>query len=102
MKELIRFCQLETEDKEALELRYYLLSQESDSVFACEAVGGILYGVSISIVPHGVDELDSVEVSDHGLTYLKSEALDLINEMADALVTPESFFAIIDDYGGEL
>lgn len=100
MRELIRHLYIETERAEVLELKYYLLSQESDSVFSCEAQGGILYGVSVSAAVCKSDIHDYVEVSDNGLTYLKSEALDFINEIADASVTPESFFAIVDEYVG--
>ena len=98
MRELIRHLYIETEGAEVLELRYYLLSQESDSVFSCEAQGGILYGVSVSVATNKLDAPEYVEVSDNGLTYLKSEALDFINEIADASVTPESFFVIVDEY----
>ena len=100
MRELIRLCHVETEDSGILELRYYLLSQESESTFSCEAIEGTLYGVSVSATSDKMGEPKSCEASDYGLTYLKTEALDFINEIADASVTPESFLAIVDEYVG--
>ena len=100
MRELIRYCEVETEETEVLELRYYLLFQESDNFLSCEAHEGVLYGVSVSAAIRGNGKRNYIEVSDNGLTYLKSEAIDFINEIADACVTPESFLCVIDDYVG--
>jgi len=98
MRELIRQCKIEAESAETLELKYYLLSQESESFFSCEAMEGTLYGVSVSAREPNAPEYR--EMSDNGLTYIKSEALDFINEIADAHVTPESFLSIVDEYVG--
>lgn len=98
MRELIRRCEITTENAEVLELRYYLLSRESESLFSCEASEGMLYGVSISMTGKNGDY---TEESVAGFSYLKSEAVDFINEIADAYVTPESFLHIVDEYIGE-
>jgi len=100
MRELIRRCHIESQDAKTLELRYYLLSQDSDSIFLCEAHGGALYGVSVSSIERESGTPIYREESDNGLTYLKGEALDFIDEIADAHVTPESFLSIVDEYVG--
>ncbi|MCL2566046.1 MAG: DUF6514 family protein [Defluviitaleaceae bacterium] len=96
MRELIRRLEVPVSDK-SMELSYYLLSQKSESAFLCEAVEGMIYGISV--------EADSLEVRGFytyetalGFSYLKSEALDFINEIADAKVTPAGFLAVIDEY----
>jgi len=98
MRELIRQCKIEADGSGGVELKYYLLSQDSDSLFSCEAMDGMLYGVSVSAREPNAHEYR--EMSDSGLTYIKSEALDFINEIADALVTPESFLSVVDEYVG--
>jgi len=100
MRELIRLCKVEAQGTEVLELRYYLMSQKSDSLFSCEAVGGELYGVSVSAMVRTSGKPNFSEASDVGFTYLKSEAIDFINEIADAYVTPESFLCVVDEYVG--
>ena len=96
MRELIRCHKISTEKSELLELKYYLLSQESDSLFSCEACEGMVYGISVS----AADTLGYTEESDVGITYLKNEAIDFINEIADAFVTPASFLSVVDEYVG--
>jgi len=104
MRELIRQCEIKIGEESTLELRYYLLSQEADCNFSCEAPEGMLYGVALCAIvsSKGAELLTPhyTEVSEVGFSYLKSESLDFINEIADACVTPESFIHIIDEYIG--
>jgi len=74
-------------------LRYYLLSRPAESLFSCECSEGLVYGVAVTI--NG-----GVETLDPGFSYLRSEAVDFINEIADALVTPVSFLSLVDEYVG--
>ena len=97
MRELIRRHEITTEKSEPLELRYYLLSQKSDSVFSSEACEGMVYGISVS----AADVVGYSEASDVGITYIKNEAIDFIHELADAFVTPASFLSVVDEYVGE-
>ena len=94
MRELVRHQEVLTQDAKVLELRYYLLSRESDSLLSCEAVEGMLYGVSVS----AQTDTDYTEELCAWFSYLKSEAIDFINEIADASVTPTSLLCIVDEY----
>jgi len=99
MRELIRKCEIPLESTEVMELSYYLLNQKSDSLFLCEATEGVVYGVSVTAGFPGEETSYTCE-TDMGFSYLRSEAVDFIHEIADANVTPTTFLAVVDEYVG--
>ena len=101
-KELIRISTIEIEGKSGFELRYYLTGKKSESLFACECTEGTVYGIVVELVSslgtYNGGYCD--RAVDPGFSYLKTEALDFINEIADCDVTPVAFFSIVDEYAG--
>ena len=107
-KQLIRESEINIERSDATvilaNLRYYLLSEPSESLFACECSEGMVYGVAIELKPVDkaggscLPENFDFEVMDCGFSYLREEAIDFINEIADFKVTPLQLSYIIDEY----
>ena len=109
-KQLIRESEINIERSDASVIlamvRYYLLSEPSESLLACECSEGMVYGVAVELKPVKGDgglslprDLD-YEVVECGFSYLREEAIDFINEIADFQVTPLQLPYIIDEYVG--
>ena len=90
-KQLFNSFTLTNEQNEEYLLKYFLLHKPSSQIH-----GETVYGVSIEQESSDSTCLEYEEI--HGISYIRNEALHLLQFLSNGKVTPVSLNYIVDDY----